>query len=146
MLRQRLPAPSAARLRERRVGVLAVALVAFALDAVVAPSASAQLAVYTDSLQSGFVDWGWGTFDLAQTTVVHSGTAAISFEPDNWDGLFLHRDAGFTGTDYEAIELWVRGAGAGGQQLTVAILTGGSPAGSAALAGFVEGGSIPAGT
>lgn len=108
--------------------------------------APAQLAVYTDSLQNGFTDWGWGTYDLAQTAVVHGGTAAISFEPDGWEGLFLHRNAGFTGTDYEAIELWVRGAGAGGQQVTVAVLNGGSPAGSAPLAGFVEGGSIPAGS
>jgi len=92
----------------------------------VAPAAPAQLAVYTDSLQNGFVDWPWGTYNLAQTAVVHSGTAAISFEPDNWDGLFLHRDAGFTGTEFEAIELWVRGGGAGGQQVTVAILSGGS--------------------
>ena len=94
--------------------------------------ASAQLAVYTDSLQNGFADWSWGTHDLAQTAVVHSGTAAISFEPDGWNGLFFHRDAGFTGTDYEAIELWVRGSGAGGQELSVAVLSGGSPAGSAA--------------
>jgi hypothetical protein len=114
--------------------------------ALVAPAATAQLAVYTDSLQNGFADWSWGTRNLAQTAVVHSGTAAVSFEPDNWEGLFLHRDAGFTGTEYEAIELWVRGAGAGGQQLTVAILNGGSPAGSAALAGFIEGGAVPAGS
>ncbi len=129
--------------RDRSGGVFALAILACALAA---PVASAQLAVYTDSLQNGFTDWSWGTRNLAQSAVVHSGTAAISFEPDSWAGLFLHRDAGFAGTDYEAIELWVRGAGAGGQQLTVAILIGGSPAGSAALAGFVEGGSVPAGT
>ena len=143
MFSQRLLPHSTARSRERTVAGLALALLALAL---VAPAASAQLAVYTDSLQNGFVEWGWGTFDLAQTAVVHSGTAAISFEPDGWGGLFLHRNAGFTGTEYEAIELWVRGSGAGGQQVTVAVLSGGSPAGSAALAGFVEGGAIPAGS
>ena len=110
-----------------------------------APAASAQLAVYTDSLQNGFADWSWGTRNLAQASVVHSGTSAISFEPDAWAGLFFHRNGGFTGTEYEALELWVRGAGSGGQQLTVAVLSGGSPAGSAPLAGFVAGGSIPAG-
>ncbi|HYN41662.1 MAG TPA: glycoside hydrolase family 44 protein, partial [Thermoanaerobaculia bacterium] len=140
-----IPVPLAIRPleRDRSAGVFALAILACAL---VAPAASAQLSVYTDSLQNGFTDWSWGTRNLAQTAVVHSGTAAISFEPDAWAGLFLHRDAGFTGTEYEAIELWVRGSGAGGQQLTVAILTGGSPTGSAPLAGFVEGGSIPAGS
>ncbi len=128
--------------RDRSVGLFALTLLACAL---VARRAPAQLAVYTDSLQNGFADWSWGTWNLAQTGVVHSGTTAISFEPDGWAGLFLHRDAGFTGAEYEAIELWVRGSGAGGQQLTVAVTSGGSPAGSAApLAGFVAGGSIPA--
>ena len=107
--------------------------------------AAAQLAVYTDSLQNGFADWSWGTRNLAQTAVVHGGTAAISFEPDGWSGLFLHRDGGFSGTEYEALELWVHGGAAGGQQVRVAIVSGGSAAGSAVLAGFVEGGAIPAG-
>ena len=107
---------------------------------------SAQLAVYTDSLQNGFSDWSWATRDLAQTAVVRSGSAAISFEPDGWGGLFFHRDDGFSGAEYEAIELWVRGSGAGGQDVTVAVLVGGTPAGSAPLAGFVEGGAVPAGS
>ena len=75
---------------------------------VLASPAFAQLPVYTDTLQSGFTDWSWGTRDLAQTAVVHGGAAAISFEPDAWAGVFLHRDAGFTGAEYSAIERWVR--------------------------------------
>ncbi len=121
-------------------------LLLLAAGLLLAPAAAAQLAVYTDSLQNGFTDWSWGTHSLAQTAVVRSGSAAISFEPDGWSGLFLHRDAGFSGNDYEALELWVRGAGAGGQQLTVAVVSGGSPAGSADLAPFVEGGAVPAGS
>jgi len=136
--------PSASGLRG------AAAIFAFSLLVVpallAAPTARAQLVVYDDTLRNGFADWSWGTHSLTQTAVVRTGTAAISFEPDGWAGLFFHRDAGFTGTEYEAIELWVRGGGAAGQQITVAIISGGSPAGSAMpLAGFVEGGSIPAG-
>jgi len=140
-----MPVSTAIRAVEpgRSAPLVVLAVLACAL---LAPSAHAQLAVYTDSLQNGFADWSWGTRDLAQTAVVRSGSAAISFEPDGWAGLFFHRDAGFTGTDYEALELWVRGAGAGGQEVTVAIVSGGSPAGSAPLAGFVEGGSVPAGS
>jgi hypothetical protein len=119
----------------------AAALVALVL----ALPAPAQLAVYTDSLQNGFSDWSWAAHDLAQTAVVRSGSAAVSFEPDGWEALFLHRDAGFTSAEYEAIELWVRGAGAGGQQVTIAILNDGTAVASAPLAGFVEGGTIPAG-
>jgi len=131
------------RQRARGAVLLALGTLVALAGAVPAP---AQLAVYTDSLQNGFADWSWGTHDLAQTAVVHGGTAAISFEPDGWAGLFLHRDGGFSGNDYEAIELWVRGSGAGGQLLAVAVLSGGSPAGSASFAAFVEGGSIPAGS
>ena len=76
-----------------------IGLLVMAASGLLASPAFAQLPVYTDSLQSGFTDWSWGTRDLAQTAVVHGGTAAISFEPDSWAGLFLHRDAGFTGAD-----------------------------------------------
>ena len=133
--------------RGDRPGKRALLVLSALVVLTLAAPARAQLAVYADSLQNGFADWSWGTHTLAQTAVVHAGTAAISFEPDGWAGLFLHRDAGFTGTDYEALELWVRGAGSGGQQVSVAVISGGNPAGSALpLAGFVAGGSIPAGS
>ncbi len=122
---------------------------AFVAVAIVArgPRALAQsLTVYDDALRNGFSDWSWATHSLNQTLVIHGGTAAMSFEPDVWAGLFLHRDAGFSVADYESIELWVRGASPGGQQVTVAVTSGGSPAGSAAFAAFVAGGSIPAGS
>jgi hypothetical protein len=107
---------------------------------------AAPLPVYGDALQSGFVDWSWGTRDLSQTATVHGGSAAISFEPDGWSGLYLHRDAGIDVGEYGALELWVRGAGAGGQQVTVALLSSGAIAGSAPLDSFVAGGDVPAGS
>src|SRR5690606_31746275 len=91
-------------------------------------------------------DWSWAVRNLAQTGTVRSGSAAISFEPDGWAGLYLHRDAGIDVAELGALELWVRGAGAGGQRLTVAILAAGEIAGSAPLEGFVAGGSVPAGS
>ena len=52
------------------------------------------LAVYTDQLQNGFADWSWAVHSLSQTSVVHAGSAAISFEPSGYGGLYFERDAG----------------------------------------------------
>src|SRR5215472_1947515 len=124
---------------------LAVSLALFAL-LVATRGEAAPLPVYGDALQSGFVDWSWGTHNLSQSATVHTGSAAISFEPDGWAGLYLHRDAGIDVSQYGALELWVRGAGAGGQKLTVAFLSSGAIAGSATFDSFVAGGKVPAGS
>jgi len=138
---------SAARPRRRALlpATLAMAILA-AVAAVAARAAAAPLPVYRDTLESGFADWSWGTRNLAQSAVVRTGSAAISFEPDAWAGLYLHRDAGIDVATHDTLELWVRGAGPGGQQVTVALLSGGVVAGSAPLATLVAGGSVPAGS
>ncbi len=107
--------------------------------------AAVPLAVYDDQLENGFDNWSWAANNLAQSAVVHSGRSAISFEPDGWSGFFLHRDAGIDTAVYDALELWIDGGPAGGQSLSIAFVTGGSPVGQAALAGFVPGGRLPAG-
>lgn len=135
-------APATVRRRTAIARTLALLLVALAA----ARGEAAPLPVYGDALQSGFADWSWGTHSLAQSAVVHAGSAAISFEPDGWAGLYLHRDAGIDVAQHGVLELWVRGAGAGGQALTVALLSGGAVAGSAALGPFVAGGTVPAGS
>jgi hypothetical protein len=107
--------------------------------------ATAPLEIYDDQLENGCANWSWGTFNFAQTTVVHAGARAISFVPANWAGLFIHRDAGIDPSVYNAIDLSIRGSGTGGQQLKAALTSGGNPIGTpAALAQFVSGGSIPA--
>lgn len=129
----------------RRLGT-SVAAVALLCTVLVGRSEAAPLPVYGDALASGFVDWSWGTHSLAQGSVVHGGNAAISFEPDGWAGLYLHRDEGIDVASYGAVELWVRGASSGGQKVTVALLSGGAVAGSGALETFVAGGSVPGGS
>ncbi|HYG61509.1 MAG TPA: glycoside hydrolase family 44 protein [Thermoanaerobaculia bacterium] len=110
------------------------------------PAAAAPLMAYDDQLRNGFSDWSWATRSMAQTAVVRTGTAAISFEPDGWAGLFFHRDLGIDTGAYEAVELWVHGSAPGGQNVRIALTSGGDPVGNdAPLAGFVTGGAIPAG-
>lgn len=132
----------------RRAARRALLVAALIVTAAASPgrAEAAPLPVYRDALESGFADWSWGTHSLAQSAVVRTGSAAISFEPDGWAGLYLHRDAGIDVATHDTLELWVRGAGSGGQQVTVALLSGGAVAGSGPLASFVAGGSVPAGS
>lgn len=104
-------------------------------------AAAAPLAVYDDQLRNGFANWSWAANDLAQGGTVRSGRSAISFEPDGWSGLFLHRDEGIDTAFFDALELWVHGGAAGGQNLRIALVAGGDPAGEGALSGFLAGGS-----
>ena len=60
-----------------------------------APVAAQDLWVYDDALVGGFADWSWAARNLAATGDVHSAPNAISWEPDNWQGLYFHNDAGF---------------------------------------------------
>lgn len=107
---------------------------------------AAPLVAYDDQLRNGFADWSWATRNMAQTAVVHAGGAAISFEPDSWAGLFFHRDLGIDTAVYDAVDLWVHGGPGGGQNVRIALTSGGSIVGNdAPLAGFVTGGTIPAG-
>ena len=86
------------------------------------PLLAQDLWVYDDALVGGFADWSWAARNLAATGDVHSAPNAISWEPDNWQGLYFHNDAGFDCADYLSLRLWVKGVGGGGQQIDLAIL------------------------
>jgi hypothetical protein len=115
------------------------------LVSITAPSFAAQLVVYDDQLGSGFEDWSWAQHDLQQTTIVHSGTRAISMIPANWEGLFLHRAAGINVEENGILELWVHGGTTGHQAIRLVLQAGSQVVGDALLQEFVEGGTIPAG-
>lgn len=123
-----------------RSGVLALGLLAGSAAASAVP-----LTVYDDQLRNGFADWSWATRDLSSTSTVHAGSAAASFEPDSWQALFFHRDLGIDTGLYQSVEFWVHGGPGGGQNLTIALTSGGTPVGQAALAPFIAGGVVPAG-
>lgn len=107
------------------------------------PVAAADRVIYDDQLQNGFQDWSWAVRDLAHSSVVHAGTMAVAWEPDGWAGVYFHVASGLSTDDYEAFDFWIHGGAAGGQVLTVALYTGTSLAGSAPLADYLPGGSLP---
>ncbi|MEO8274628.1 MAG: glycoside hydrolase family 44 protein [Thermoanaerobaculia bacterium] len=115
------------------------------LLASIAGSAIAQnLVVYDNALQSGFEDWSWATRNLAATGDVHSAPNAISWEPDNWQGIFFHSANGFECGDYLSLRFWVKGIGGGGQQVTVAILLNSNAVASVDLDDYLPAGGVSA--
>lgn len=111
--------------------------------AVASSAARAQdLWVYDNALAGGFHDWSWATRNLVATGDVHSAPAAISWEPDNWQGLYFHNDAGFDCADYLSLRLWVKGVGGGGQQIDLSILLDNSALATVDLAAYLPAGGI----
>ncbi len=82
--------------------------------------AQAPLPVYTDSLVSGFQDWGWAVHNYANTSPVHSGSNSVSvtISTVNYDGLQIYH-SDMDSTPYTGITLWINGGTSGGQKLQV---------------------------
>lgn len=119
--------------------VLAVMVAAGAVGA-------ADLVVYDDALGAGFEDWSWATHDLASSAPVHSGSFAVSFEPDGWAALYFHAQGTLEAADYEACRFWLHGGTSGGQELRLRLWLGNAGVGDIALDAYLPGGILPAGS
>ncbi len=76
--------------------------------------------IYVDSLVSPWQDWSWSaTRDFNNSTVVHSGTKAISATiTAGWGGLSLWHGS-FDSSPYTNLTFWIHGGPTGGQLLQV---------------------------
>ena len=109
------------------IGTMAVAI----WLAAVAARAASDLAVYTDSLTSGWANWSWSTtVNLAATSPVHSGGDSIAVTyTAAWGGLYLHASPNLDGTAYSTLRFFIHGGSAGGQKLWVVLYDGSGNAG-----------------
>lgn len=96
--------------------------------------------LYDDALHHGWQDWSWAIHDLAGTTFVHGGTRAISFVPAGWEAVYLHRDGGASGEEFEALEFWVNGGTGAGQNLRIVFVLGGTTLANRPLNDFLPAG------
>lgn len=108
-------------------------------------AAAAPMVVYDDALGPGWDDWGWGTYDLANSSPVHSGTYSISLVPSNWDALYLHLDGSVDGSLFDGLEFFVHGGATGHQNLRVVFLASGTVRASVPLTDYLAGGPPPGG-
>ncbi|MFO1477330.1 MAG: glycoside hydrolase family 9 protein [Verrucomicrobiota bacterium] len=90
------------------------------------------MAVYTDSLQNGWSDWGWATHNYANTTPVHSGANSVSVTAGGYEALYIAR-AAFNSGNYSNLDFWINGGTGGGQQLQVTGHAGGASQSTASI-------------
>ena len=108
------------------------------------PARAQDLPIYTDSLQSGFLNWSWATVNLANTSPVQAGSDSIAVTYGANQGLYLHGN-NINTSYYTALSFWVNGGPTGGQQFIIH----GTNAGGASLpfvpvANYLPGGVLPA--
>jgi len=85
------------------------------------------MAIYTDSLQNGWLDWGWATHNYANTSPVHSGADSVSVTVGSagWEALYIAH-AAFNSSSYSDLTFWINGGSSGGQLLMVVGHSGGA--------------------
>jgi hypothetical protein len=101
--------------------------------------------IYTDSLQNNWMDWSWSCTDnFNNTSVVHSGAAAISVTLTSGWGAFSLEHTDMDSTPYTNLTFWINGGPTGGQRLQLAALLGDVNGGT--VAGTTNLGALAANT
>ncbi len=89
-------------------------------------NAASNLAVYTDSLASGWADWSWNTaVNFNNTSPVQSDSASIAATyAAAWGGLYLHSVSALSSSNYTAVQFWIHGGSVGGQNIVFKVVYG----------------------
>ena len=91
--------------------------------------AQSDQAIYTDSLQNGWMDYGWATINYTNSSPVQSGADSISVKinstPTGWDAIYIAHNA-FGSSPYTNLTFWINGGPGGGQQLRLQALLSGN--------------------
>ncbi len=75
--------------------------------------------IYTDSLQNGWLNWGWTSINYNNASPVHSGTKSISVTiTQAWQAIYIAH-ASMNSSSYASLSFWIHGGTTGGQQLLV---------------------------
>ncbi|RKN70600.1 glycoside hydrolase family 44 protein [Paenibacillus ginsengarvi] len=102
------------------------------------------LSVYDDALSRTFTDYSWAEHSLEEQVVAHTGSASIRFKLDGEGALYLYSDRILSVNDYDRLSFWIRGSGAGGQSVKLALTAGGQTVAEKTLESWLPAG-LPAG-
>src|ERR1041385_3858777 len=76
--------------------------------------ARADQSVFTDSLQNGWLDYGWATLNYNNTTPVHSGakSVAVTITDSSYQAIYIGH-AAFDSSPYGSLTFWINGGASG---------------------------------
>ncbi len=81
--------------------------------------ARADQAIYTDSLQNGWQNWGWATLNYVNTAPVHGGADSVAATIGSaWQGMQIYH-VDLDSSPYTNLVFWLNGGVSGGQKLQV---------------------------
>ncbi len=109
----------------RRV-LLSVGSLCALVAASLAGPVRADQALYTDSLQNGWVNYSWASVSFTATSPVHTGADSISVQSGPYQALYLHH-AAQAAAPFTALTFWINGGPTGGQRLQVQATLNGNP-------------------
>lgn len=75
--------------------------------------------VYGDGLAYGWYDWGWMSYNMGGTDLVHSGSTSITINPSPYGGLAMPSWQTPDISPYRTLTFWIHGGTAGGQYIGV---------------------------
>jgi hypothetical protein len=82
-------------------------------------TARADQAIFTDSLQNSWQNWGWATLNYTNTAPVHSGADSVAVTMTSaWQGMQVYH-VDLDSSPYTNLVFWLNGGTSGGQKLQV---------------------------
>ncbi|HWD20789.1 MAG TPA: glycoside hydrolase family 44 protein [Verrucomicrobiae bacterium] len=104
---------------------LFVPVITFLFCSLAASPARGDQIIYDNTLENGWMDWGWATHDYSNSAPVHAGSHSVSVTCDGYQDLYIAHDAadvsGFTN-----LVFWAHGGSTGGQKIAVSAHISGS--------------------
>ena len=82
------------------------------------------LSIFSDGLNNGFSNGGWGAYSINQRAVVRTGRVAASLTPGTWNGLQFGAPSPIklSSSAYTGFSFWVNGGFRGGQKLWAGVV------------------------
>jgi hypothetical protein len=90
---------------------------------VIPPPVVNGMSLYDDGFANGWQNWSWATVDPNQSTVVHTGAAAIAATEKATQAIYFEHDP-FSTQGYANLTFWINGGPVGGQSVKLVGLLG----------------------